>query len=122
MLSRRSPLRSGMSRYAPVNDPSKANVMCSTTRSAPVGWTVTSTLACGSVNDFAAAPGAATSATRATARSQASRRLRTATRGASRAAGSSISKYGLDSKPKIPASRFVGTDWMALSYVSTVSL
>ena len=42
--------------------------------------------------------------------------------GASRAAGSSISKYERFSKPNIPATTFVGTLSSALSYVRTVSL
>ena len=42
--------------------------------------------------------------------------------GASRAAGSSISKYERFSKPNIPATTFVGTLSSTLSYVRTVSL
>ena len=90
--------------------------------SEPSGSTWTSTFASGSENDFAAAaPPASTSAPAASGRDDA-RRPQNRTCGASRAAGSSISKYSRGSKLKIPATMFVGTVSSALSYVRTASL
>ena len=53
-----SPSRTGMSRYAPLNEPAYENVMSSRTSSEPSGAIFTCTTACGSEYDFAwAAPG-----------------------------------------------------------------
>jgi hypothetical protein len=69
-----------MSRYAPVKEPEKSNVIRSRTRSEPSGWIRTPTSAAGSEYDFAAAGAGRRSAAAASAgRARASRlRWRTA--------------------------------------------
>jgi hypothetical protein len=66
-----SPSLSGISRNAPLNDPSKRNVIVSSTSSEPSGSTWISTFASGRTNDFASAvAGDASRKRRATARSR----------------------------------------------------
>ena len=57
-----SPSRSGISRKAPLKSPAKSNAITSSTISDPSEPTWTTTSAAGSVNDFAAASPASTSA------------------------------------------------------------
>ena len=87
-------------------------MICSVTSSAPFGSTWMRTSAAGSEYDLASAAGATASAQSRAAAATTARR-QNLTCGASRA-GSSISKKSFGANPKVPATRFVGTVWVAL--------
>ena len=100
-----------MSRKPPEKLPSKLNVICSVTSSAPFGSTWIRTFEAGSESTWRARPGDREH-TEQGGRGD-DRPAQNLTCGASRA-GSSISKKSFGANRKVPATRFVGTVWVAL--------